>query len=447
MKRKLIGSISFLAEYGVLVLICILMKYSSDFTFRFTFLYLMIQAVFGHYSVKTLLIWEEIRLLMMSHVCFYMASLILIPVVYLTVDMWISNLIITGFMFVIDIFLARTIRLLLRKQTVNHVLVIGTGKEAATLETVCMTNRFTMMEIIGFVSYGENNEVLVNGQCYPGSQLANLLDDKQIDEVIIAAPGISKQEIDHFMIQLRNKVKRIRYVPLANGLVTFDSKVDDFDGLLVVSSSNEESRFLSRIIKRLLDIAGGLVGCMLLLPLSLYVRHVNRANGDFDPIFFVQNRLGKDGNYFPLYKFRTMVPNAEQILEELMEKDPNIKEEYLTNKKLKNDPRITKAGTFLRKKSLDEFPQLLNVLKGEMSLVGPRPYLPREKEDMKEYYDSVVGCKPGITGMWQSHGRSDVGFEERCEMDDYYFRNWSLWLDITILIKTAKGVLKHDGAL
>ena len=141
-----------------------------------------------------------------------------------------------------------------------------------------------------------------------------------------------------------------------------------------------------------------------------------------------------------------MVENAEELLFKMMEEDPKIKEEYLTNKKLKNDPRITKVGKFLRKTSLDEFPQFINVLKGEMSIVGPRPYLHREIPDMKESYNSIIKVKPGITGMWQVSGRSDTEFEERLKLDEYYVRNWSLWLDIVIILKTIKAVFAKRGA-
>ena len=130
-----------------------------------------------------------------------------------------------------------------------------------------------------------------------------------------------------------------------------------------------------------------------------------------------------------------------------MEKDPKIKEEYLTNKKLVNDPRITPVGKFLRKTSLDEWPQFINVLLGEMSLIGPRPYLPREKQDMGQYYNSIIKCKPGVTGMWQANGRSDVEFNYRCKLDDYYYHNWSIWLDFTIIYKTIKGVVYGKGSL
>ncbi|MGL5050388.1 MAG: sugar transferase, partial [Fusobacteriaceae bacterium] len=126
--------------------------------------------------------------------------------------------------------------------------------------------------------------------------------------------------------------------------------------------------------------------------------------------------------------------------------NPAIREEYKLNKKLKNDPRVTKIGEFLRHTSLDEFPQFLNIIKGEMSFVGPRPYLFSEKLDMGKYFDKIIRVKPGITGMWQTHGRSDTSFEARLEMDQYYYRNWSAWLDIIIIIETIKDVVLKKGA-
>ena len=169
-------------------------------------------------------------------------------------------------------------------------------------------------------------------------------------------------------------------------------------------------------------------------------------NGDKGPIFFTQDRIGKDGKLFKIYKYRTMVLGADKILEKLMAEDPAIREEYTINKKLENDPRITKVGKFLREKSLDEFPQFINVIKGEMSVVGPRPYLPREKKDMGENYKYIVAMKPGLSGMWQTHGRSDVNFEERTILDNYYSHNWNVWLDLTIIYRTISIVLHGRGA-
>ena len=141
-----------------------------------------------------------------------------------------------------------------------------------------------------------------------------------------------------------------------------------------------------------------------------------------------------------------MVPNAEEVLEKLMEENPEIRQEYLENKKLEKDPRITSVGKFIRKLAIDEGPQLLNVLKGDMSLVGPRPYLPREKKDMKKYYDYVITCKPGITGLWQVSGRSDVSFNERLKLDKKYSKERSLLYDFKILCKTFIVVFKRKGA-
>ena len=148
-----------------------------------------------------------------------------------------------------------------------------------------------------------------------------------------------------------------------------------------------------------------------------------------------------------MLKFRSMVPDAEEELEQLLQNDPEKRQEYETYKKLENDPRVTPVGARLRHSSLDELPQLLNVLKGDMSLVGPRPYLPREQKDMGQYYESVIASRPGITGMWQTHGRSEVTFEQRLVYDDYYYRNWSLWMDMTILMKTFRTVNESTGAV
>jgi len=150
-----------------------------------------------------------------------------------------------------------------------------------------------------------------------------------------------------------------------------------------------------------------------------------------------------------MYKFRTMVPNAEQKLQEMLEKDEKLREEFYKNFKLKDDPRITKIGNFLRKSSLDEFPQFLNVIKGDMSIVGPRPVVKKEVDMYygKEVAQRVFTVKPGITGMWQANGRSDVeDYDERISLDLYYIRNWSLWLDIVIILKTIKSVLNRSGA-
>ena len=210
----------------------------------------------------------------------------------------------------------------------------------------------------------------------------------------------------------------------------------------------KDKKIIYRLIKRIVDIIGGLVGTILLLPITITLYIVNKISKENKgPLFFDQLRIGRDGKEFKLYKYRSMVMHADEKLWEYLNKNPEAKEEYCKYKKLKNDPRITKLGEFLRKTSLDEFPQFINVLKGEMSLVGPRPYLYREQEDMGEKYYEIIKVKPGLTGYWQVNGRSGVDFKERLEMDAAYIKNRSLWLDFKILLKTIMKVFTKRDAI
>ena len=198
------------------------------------------------------------------------------------------------------------------------------------------------------------------------------------------------------------------------------------------------------MFKRLMDIMFGLVGAVCLVPLMLAVKISYLASGDKTSIFYTQTRVGLNGKTFQLIKFRSMVANAEEMLEELL-KDPDYAREWKENQKLEHDPRITKMGGFLRKTSLDEVPQFINVLRGDMSVVGPRPLVVGELEqhDGKPLYNRV---KPGITGWWGCNGRSNTTYSERLELEYYYVKNCSLWLDARCVIKTIGVLLKRDGA-
>lgn len=201
------------------------------------------------------------------------------------------------------------------------------------------------------------------------------------------------------------------------------------------------------VMKRTIDLIAGIAGTCMLIPLTIIVYIIKVIEGDKGPLFFSQERIGKDGKMFKMYKFRTMVVNADEELKKILENDEEARKEYKKNKKLKNDPRITKIGKFLRSTSLDEFPQFLNVLEGSMSLVGPRPYLPREEEDMGYYYYYITKCKPGITGLWQVSGRSNVDFDERLELDlKYYKEDAGVVDDIGLAAKTVMKIIKKEGA-
>lgn len=210
----------------------------------------------------------------------------------------------------------------------------------------------------------------------------------------------------------------------------------------------EVRKVLYKVVKRLIDILGGLVGCVLLVPITVAVYIARKVLKEDDgPMFYEQLRIGKNGKEFRFYKFRSMVVNADEKLEEYLEQNEEAREEYKKYKKLKHDPRITKIGEFLRKTSIDEFPQFINALKGDMSLVGPRPYLHREIQDMGDSYETVISVKPGLTGYWQVNGRSDKDFKERTEMDVAYVHDRTLWLDIKLLMKTVLKIFKKEGAV
>ena len=199
-------------------------------------------------------------------------------------------------------------------------------------------------------------------------------------------------------------------------------------------------------IKRVFDILFSLIGLIVLIPCIIIIKIANMLTKDFNSVFYTQDRIGKNGKIFKLYKFRSMIPNADKVLEEMLKEDNEITREYKLNKKLKDDPRISKVGKVIRKLSIDELPQVINILKGDMSLIGNRPYLPREKKDMGKYYKDIIKTRPGLTGYWQVNGRSDTTFEERLKLESYYSKHCGLKMDIKIFFKTFKVVLFKDGA-
>jgi len=200
----------------------------------------------------------------------------------------------------------------------------------------------------------------------------------------------------------------------------------------------------SRTLKRIFDLVGSIAIIITISPLLLYI--YNKVKKDGGPAIYGHERIGKGGKSFKCLKFRSMVTNSKEVLEDLLSKDIQAKQEWEATFKLKNDPRITKIGHFLRRTSLDELPQLFNVLKGEMSLVGPRPIITAELERYNDEVAYYLLSKPGMTGLWQVSGRSDVDYETRVYLDTWYVKNWSMWNDIAILFKTIGVVLKKDGA-
>lgn len=205
------------------------------------------------------------------------------------------------------------------------------------------------------------------------------------------------------------------------------------------------NRTMYFFIKRLFDILMSIIGIIAMIPIALIVKISYMLTGDFNSIFYKQKRIGKNGEEFNFYKFRSMVPNSKEMLEEML-KDSKYKKEWEKNQKFENDPRITKAGKILRKTSLDEMPQFLNVLKNDMSFIGPRPLIPGELDSHDGDHSIYEAMKPGITGWWASHGRSDTTYEERLKLEYFYVNNCSLSLDIKCIVATVMAVICKKGA-
>lgn len=207
-------------------------------------------------------------------------------------------------------------------------------------------------------------------------------------------------------------------------------------------------KVLYKITKRAIDIIGAIIGIILLIPTIILVYIARKIlKEDQGPLFYKQLRYGKNGKIFRLYKFRSMCINADKKLKEYLDNNEDAKNEFEKTHKLQKDPRITKLGNFLRKTSLDELPQMINILKGEMSFVGPRPVISEEVEEYGVNKDKFLSVTPGLTGYWQVNGRSNTTYEERMLMELYYVENCSLWLDTKIFFKTFITVFKKEGAV
>lgn len=220
------------------------------------------------------------------------------------------------------------------------------------------------------------------------------------------------------------------------------------NNIRIINKEKTNKKILYRAIKRMIDIIGAIVGIIFLIPTTIAVCLARKiSKEDKGPLFYEQLRYGKNGKIFRLYKYRSMCIGADEKLKEYLANNEEARKEFKKTHKLQNDPRITKIGNFLRKTSLDELPQVINILKGEMSFVGPRPVVKKEVEDYGKNKDKFLSVKPGLTGYWQVNGRSNTTYEERMKMELYYVDNCSMWLDIRIFFKTFITVFKKEGAI
>lgn len=335
------------------------------------------------------------------------------------------------------------------KWFLKNAIIIGGGKNALDAYYALISEPYLGFKVKYFIAVNQCNELnklnipIINETKQSIWELVT----KKSDQFIIALEDEESEDRDKWLRYLSKKLYRsVSVIPTLRGLPLYSTEMSfifSYDVILLRINNNLAKRS-SRIIKRVVDIFLSLLFICLLSPVFLVLYYLIRKDGG--QAIYAHSRIGQNGKVFKCLKFRSMVINSEKILAELLKNDAEAKKEWEKDFKLKSDPRITPIGKFLRQTSLDELPQLFNVLIGQMSLVGPRPVVEDELTYYQEDVDYYLMAKPGMTGLWQISGRNDVDYETRVYFDSWYVKNWSLWNDIAILFKTVNVVLKRDGA-
>jgi exopolysaccharide biosynthesis polyprenyl glycosylphosphotransferase len=311
----------------------------------------------------------------------------------------------------------------------RRVLVIGQTKESNRIKEV-----FDKFPYLGFKVI-ETVPLDISGE-----KLLFKLDKLKINDIIQAEPKLSRDRAELFEELARVRGIDLHFIPDLYEISVAQVDLDTYGGVPLLTVRKTSLNGWGRIYKHIFDLIFSTIFLIILSPLFLVIAILIKLDSR-GPVFFRQLRVGRDKD-FKIYKFRSMVANAEELKERLVQKNERSGPLF----KIKDDPRITRFGRFLRKTRIDELPQLINVFLGQMSLVGPRPHLPEEVAKYKNHHKEVLTIKPGMTGLPQISGASDLDFEEEVTLDTYYIHNWSFWLDLILLVKTCLVVLKGKGA-
>ncbi len=333
----------------------------------------------------------------------------------------------------------------------SKVLILGAGKTGELIFNALRRDQNLALEVVGFLD--DDPEKI--GKKIDGIKVHSGVDKARkyigrcgINDIIIAMPGCSKDKIISLVNELQHQAESIILIPDLFGITVLGTNLQHFfqEQAIGLEVRNNLAEPANRIIKKLFDLTLSIFLLLVLaLPMAiiaLFIRMDSKGKA-----IFSQERRGKNNKPFQCYKFRTMYHDAETRLSTILHND-EAKKEWDVNRKLANDPRITRIGKLLRQTSLDELPQIFNVLRGEMSLVGPRPVTRKEIDDYyKKDAELCFGVTPGVTGLWQVSGRSNTSYQYRIALDSWYVRNWNLWLDIVILFKTIRVVVRREGAV
>ncbi|OGW47293.1 MAG: hypothetical protein A2078_16545 [Nitrospirae bacterium GWC2_57_9] len=416
-------------------------------------IWMAIIAYEGAYT-KKLTLWDEVKMLWKTTFFATISILTIISLGQLSHSVSRTVILLLGLLSLMVFPPARIAikRLLVRSGLLtSNVLILGTGETASRVFSALQREPNLGYQVVGFIKAAPTeNRKYVHGLKVYGylNNVERYVRNCDVQNTVIAIDGIAKKDLSQLVDRLQHATRSVLYIPDFSGMAVMGAELVHFfqDQFLAVEIKNNLARPINQFAKRAFDHVVSLI-VLILLSIPLLVLAITVKVSSPGPVIFSHGRIGKQGRRFPCYKFRTMYKDAEERLKKILSSDPNARSEWERSWKLKDDPRITRIGRLLRKTSLDELPQLFNVLKGDMSLVGPRPVV-KEEIDL-HYKNSAALCfsvLPGITGLWQVSGRSDTSYEQRVSLDSWYVRNWNLWLDIVIILKTVTAVFKKEGA-
>ena len=458
--RIIWSGISLMADYLAVLLAEMIAIYFSEENLRYIDLFIVIPFIYIAFIAaartyrRIIPFWQRVESLFYSSIYSIIAILLFFfvrasstehSIAFLTL-LWLAS-------FICLVIIRYLLKRILDERNIFQIplLIIGAQEEAlAFVKAINSDIGMSSYKIVGLISDKTPIKGLEN---YPllgdFKDIEKIIKTTGINNVLIAVSYLKQEEIQKIIHMVQPLVKSVCIIPNLQEIPMGGADLETFfdEKFMLIKVRNNLARNINKFIKLIFDIIVGLLICIPVIPIiiacAIWVKLDSKG-----PIFYNAKRIGKNGKEFTCYKFRSMYTNGDELLKQYLAKNLVAKKEWDEFQKLHDfDPRVTKAGKIMRKTSLDELPQILNVLKGEMSLVGPRPYLPREIGKMGEYYKIIISTVPGITGYWQVNGRSDVTFEGRLKMDNWYIYNWSVWIDMVLLFKTIKAVFFSKGAV
>lgn len=329
------------------------------------------------------------------------------------------------------------------------VLIVGAGKTAELVVQQILRDSGMRYRVVGFLEDRHPVNTPIHGFPVLGGfeDMEKVIQETGVRTVLIAAPGLPQDDLSDLIYRAQSLVKQVDVVPNLVAVPMSNVTAESFFDakIMVLHIRNNLASPWNQLLKRIFDLALSFIGIIILLPFFLILGILIKIDSP-GPCIYKRWVVGKNRHKFGFYKFRTMCINSDEVLRDLLNSNQEAREEFNKYYKLRDDPRITRLGKFLRKTSLDELPQLFNVLLGQMSLIGPRPITENEVPRYGNYIYEYFKVRPGISGLWQVSGRSNIDYQERVQMDTWYVHNWSVWLDMVLLWRTVAVVVKHKGA-